>query len=257
MRAAPRHLLRFGPRLAPIAAAGTLVLALGCGCAAPDGPSSSYSYFELPDARDPWTPKISGWQSREREVPSLEDLRAPAPVSDSGAREQHASADGTDLRAKYFAFRSDRKRALARELAGWIQSQAPDHYRADGPLDHWATLEETLAENGDDCDGLELLAYHFLRDMGFPEDEVFRAIVYRPEDGQHHMVTLWFETARDPWVIDPTGAMAEGMPRMSEVSGWVPLKVFSEDQEYTVQKRELSAARFAQATPEPAPSNPN
>jgi hypothetical protein len=77
-----------------------------------------------------------------------------------------------------------------------------------------------------------------LRDLGFASDEVFRAIVYRNEDMQHHMVTLWFEDAEDPWVIDPTGAMTSGMPRMSEVPGWTPLKVFSEDSSYTVKSRQ-------------------
>ena len=51
------------------------------------------------------------------------------------------------------------------------------------------------------------------------------------------MVTLWFEDSKDPWVIDPTGAMTLGMPRMSELKAWVPIKVFSEDLEYTVRVR--------------------
>ena len=82
--------------------------------------------------------------------------------------------------------------------------------------------------------------FHFaidaLRDLGFRSDEVYRAIVYRPEDGQHHMVTLWFEDRSDPWVIDPTGAMTSGMRRMSAVPGWVPLKVFSDTTEYSVRR---------------------
>ncbi len=149
--------------------------------------------------------------------------------------------DGS-LRTKYFSFRAERKRTMARETADWIQQEAKKHYLADGPIDHWATLEETLARNGDDCDGLELLVYHILRDLGFRKDEVFRAIVFRPSDGQHHMVTLWFEQADDPWVIDPTGAMTSGMPRMSEVPEWAPLKVFSETEEFTVEQVR-SAAR--------------
>ena len=136
---------------------------------------------------------------------------------------------------------------MAKDVAKWIQSEARDHYVADGPIDHWATLEETLDRNGDDCDGLELLVYHFLRDLGFEEDEVFRAIVYRPKDGQHHMVTLWFDTAGDPFVIDPTGAMTSGMPRMSEVPGWVPLKIFSETEEW-------SASSLAAIGPNDAPA---
>jgi hypothetical protein len=64
---------------------------------------------------------------------------------------------------------------------------------------------------------------------------VVRAIVVRPEDGQHHMVTLWFESAEDPYVIDPTGAMTPGMPRLSEVPGWVPLKLFTKSAEFSPQ----------------------
>jgi hypothetical protein len=54
------------------------------------------------------------------------------------------------------------------------------------------------------------------------------------------MVTLWFEDRDDPWVIDPTGAMTTGMPRMSEVPGWEPLKVFSEDERFTVERVPLA-----------------
>ena len=88
------------------------------------------------------------------------------------------------------------------------------------------TLAETLRGNGDDCDGLELLTYHLLRDLGFRESEVYRSIVYRRADGQHHMVTLWFERPDDPWVIDPTGAMTSGMPRMSQLPDWQPRNNF-------------------------------
>ena len=57
------------------------------------------------------------------------------------------------------------------------------------------------------------------------------------------MVTLWFENPDDPWVIDPTGAMTLGMPRMSELKNWVPIKVFSERLEYTVRDLTRSLAQ--------------
>jgi hypothetical protein len=79
-----------------------------------------------------------------------------------------------------------------------------------------------------------------LRDLGFGEDEVFRAIVYRRSDNQHHMVTFWFEDPNDPWVIDPTGAMTSGMPRMSEIPSWAPLKIFSENSNYDVEPQHLA-----------------
>ena len=50
------------------------------------------------------------------------------------------------------------------------------------------------------------------------------------------MVTLWFEDPDDPWVIDPTGAMSSGLRRMSDIPGWEPLKVFSDDREFTARR---------------------
>jgi len=218
------------PLLLGLAAMG-IVLALGC--AGTLYATIAYHYFDAPDPADPWSRKIEHWQARERADRRGEQVPTPAPVAGSGEAGLDAAGVG-DLKAKYDAFRQERKRAMARDLAEWIQDQARQHYFPDGAVDHWATLEETFAANGDDCDGLELLSYNFLRDLGFAETEVYRAIVYRRSDGQHHMVTFWFEDADDPWVIDPTGAMTSGMPRMSQVPEWSPLKVFSEDDDFSV-----------------------
>ena len=224
---------------------------LGLGCAGithlsigPNWPG--YDYFTPPAPDDAWTPKIAGWQARERaEEDVVLPSRVPSPPGVAQAAEQASGTpapvvstrSGGDLRSQYFAFRADRKRRMARAFAEWIQSRAQQYYVADGPIDHWATFEETLQADGDDCDGLELLAFHGLRDLGFDAHEVYRAIVFRRTDGQHHMVTLWFEDPTDPWVLDPTGAMVRGMSRMSDLPQWVPLKVFSESLEYTVRPR--------------------
>jgi hypothetical protein len=211
-----------------------LLTAGGCRTVVPtDG---ELSYFATPAPDDAWSRKIRGWQQRELEAPA-----GPAPVAAEPPRLD--PAERGSLRTKYNEFLVERKRKAARELAVWIQEQSRDHYIPDGAVDHWATFEETLQNNGDDCDGLELLAFHFLRELGFHEDEVFRAIVVRPSDGQHHMVTLWFETPSDPWVIDPTGAMTTGMPKMSQVAGWKPLKVFSEKREFTVVRGRMHMAK--------------
>jgi predicted transglutaminase-like cysteine proteinase len=204
----------------------------GCVTLAPV--QTSYRFFEKPATADLWSRKIARWQVRERALGDADQLAPDLSTVASGPSAPSAKG-GDDLRVSYFAFRADHKRATAREIASWVQDQAKRHYIPDGAYDHWATLEETLAHNGDDCDGLELLTYHFLRDAGFGADEVFRAIVLRPSDGQHHMVTLWFEQSGDPWVIDPTGAMISGMPRISQVPGWVPIKLFSETEEFTVR----------------------
>ncbi len=218
----------------PLRVSGALLWAALCAVAcarghAPEEPSG-FAYFAAPATQDPWSPKISAWQARER-AQQAPDALAPASVSGSGV--DPSASHTEDLREKYQEFRREQKRAQARETASWIQETSRAHYRPDGAVDHWATLEETLDHDGDDCDGLELLAFYALRDLGFRESEVFRAIVYRPQDGQHHMVTLWFETPEDPWVIDPTGAMTRGMPHMSEVPGWLPLKIFSDTHEFT------------------------
>jgi predicted transglutaminase-like cysteine proteinase len=230
-----------------------LLLFSGMGCATIlnyDLVSDELDYFQRPEPADVWSPKIEGWQRRERfDSALLAPLESGPAVQSAGfsAANEQLPTDQTDtsgLRAKYFKFRADRRRGLAADVASWIQSEAKEHYREDGAVDHWATLEETLARGGDDCDGLELLAFHALRDLGFSATEVYRAIVVRPSDGQHHMVTLWFEDPTDPWVIDPTGAMTLGMPRMSDLPEWTPIKVFSERLEYTVRQRTESLAQI-------------
>jgi hypothetical protein len=218
-------------RVAAIAAAVTLTLCGGClGIAL--GPQA-YRYFATPRPDDAWSRKISEWQQRERDAGAEVELKTPAAVAVSGAEAAaEGVADRESLRSKFSAFLAEQRRAQAREVAAWIQDVAQEHYVADGPVDRWATLEETFRHDGDDCDGLELLTYNLLRELGFGENEVYRAIVFRRSDGQHHMVTFWFENADDPWVIDPTGAMTSGMPRMSEMHGWEPLKVFSQSRDF-------------------------
>ena len=216
-----------------------LALALAGGCASTPLARTAYDYFAQPSPNDPWSHKIHGWQERER-FDHGEDGLGPAAVAQSG--QTGSEGQPSDLRKDYEAFRAEQTRDMARQLARWIQRESREHYVPDGPIDRWATLSETLQQNGDDCDGLELLPLNLLRELGVPRDRVFRAIVYRRSDGQHHMVTLWFENPDDPWVIDPTGAMTSGMPHMSEVPGWVPLKVFSETKEFSVERRWVARA---------------
>jgi len=229
-----------------------MLLLMGMGCAGMPLSSlarPSLDYFSTPAEDDVWSAKIQGWQRREKfDAALLEPLESAPAVESAGFSAADADlpsdqAAEQGLRVKYFKFRAERKRQTAREVASWVQSEAKRHFREDGPIDHWATLEETLARGGDDCDGLELLAFHALRDLGFSANEVYRAVVVRPSDGQHHMVTLWFEDAHDPWVIDPTGAMTLGMPRMSEMSAWRPIKLFSDQTEFTVEERSSSLAQ--------------
>ncbi|MFQ5514155.1 MAG: hypothetical protein ACE5FG_06905 [Myxococcota bacterium] len=200
--------------------AGFVWLLLSCAAPGPEPVSSAFRYFEPPDPYDPWSVKISRWQTRQRAEPepSLE------PDATSGT-----------LRSRFLEMRSTLLREQARTLAAWIQREATRAYARDVGGDHWPTLEEVLASDHEDCDGLELLVHQLLLELGLPAEQVYRAIVHRPSDGQYHMVTLWFEDPRDPWVIDPTGAMTRGMPRMSALPDWQPLKLFSATREYTVR----------------------
>jgi hypothetical protein len=65
------------------------------------------------------------------------------------------------------------------------------------------------------------------------------------------MVTLWFEERADPWVIDPTGAMTSGMPRMSEIPDWVPIKLFSETENFTVRAATGAQSSLLASSPLP------
>ena len=221
----------------------TGIMALGCASVLTPN-LVHYRYFEEPEQGDPWSSKITAWQIRDRNG----NARAAADLELGGAHSLDAVSGGLGgergegLRSKYEGFQIERKRRTAREFMEWIQAQASEHYISDGPVDHWATLEETLSGDGDDCDGLELLVFHALRDQGFEEHEIFRAVVHRPSDGQHHMVTLWFEQRDDPWVIDPTGAMTRRMVKMSELPQWAPLKVFSSTEEYSARAEPVARA---------------
>ena len=205
--------------------------------------ASHYRYFEPPHEYDPWSGKISHWQWRAREgargtgpASVLSDTKNTETPAVSSAR-SNGEPNEANLRSKYQNFHMEKKRAFARDLAIWVQDQSKVHYVPDGQIDHWATLEETLANAGDDCDGLELLTSNLLHEFGFEDGKVFRSIILNESSQRYHMVTLWFEYPDDPWMIDPTGVVAPGMPKMSEMTDWIPLKIFNQTQEFTVVKR--------------------
>jgi hypothetical protein len=131
------------------------------------------------------------------------------------------------------AYRDEQRVELAKKVADWSQHMARRYYKwdpgKDDPTwDHWPTVGELLSTNGDDCDGLDLIAYQMLREFGFPADRVYRGIIRRDRDQANHMVTLWFEDPKDPWVLDATGAVTFAMRRFSELEGWTPTKIFNE-----------------------------
>ncbi len=222
--------------------ASSLVLATVLGCATTgSGGASSFHFFAeaRPDA-DPWYKKVAAWQRRARRDVAENRFEAVARAAVSDPSRGPLARSGL-LVNKFGAFEIRERRALARRVNEWAQVQARVHYRWDRDEqpqnDHWPTWEGLLARNGDDCDGLDLIAYHMLLSFGFPRDEIYRAIIRRERDRANHMVTLWFEDRDDPWVIDTTGAMSIKMRKFSGLPGWRPTKVFNETEQFAVEKR--------------------
>ena len=182
----------------------------------------SLDFFVESPREDPWNAKIKNWQSRNQ----LDQQTAAArPV-------------GSELGNDYGKFENDLRRKIAADTVAWIQDESRRHYIPDGEIDHWATLSEVIATNGDDCDGLDLMQFDLLRKLGFEKDEIYRSIIVDRETGQHHMVTLWFENGdrRDPWVLDPTGVAASELVRLSAIPKWSPIEIFDEARHYRVEE---------------------
>jgi hypothetical protein len=222
-----------------LAAASACSLALAC--ASPPRPEISYRFFVAAEPGDVWFDKVRQWQEREVAENPAELRRSTEPDEDSGL-----------LRKKFRAFADEERRELARRFVAWAQDQAMQHYRFDDRQDlegdDWPTTRDLFERNGDDCDGIDLISYNLMLDLGFPEDEIYRAVIRRDHDGEFHMVTLWFEDAEDPWVIDTTGAMTLKMRRLSEFRGWTPAVIFNANAHYTVRKLEtIRVTRTAHA----------
>lgn len=216
-----------------------ILLAFGCASSPSPGTTGLARFDFFSEANlghedlDPWHPKVEEWQSRAQN----EGTRLPS--TDRSLRSAEFSGQ---LLHSMSAFRDSERRELARRIFDWTQRTARRHYRFDpgdnDPVyDRWPTVGELLANNGDDCDGLDLIAYQLLREFGFPRDQLYRAIVRRNRDGANHMVTLWFEDPVDPWVIDATGAVTVNFRRASRLEGWTPTKLFNEVVQFNVIER--------------------
>ena len=93
------------------------VLLPGCAPAPLGSPAPrivAYDYFAAPANGDAWSPKIEGWQERERNARPVEPARSPASVSGSGRAAAPNAASMPDLGAKFVSFRAEQRRALAR-----------------------------------------------------------------------------------------------------------------------------------------------
>lgn len=227
------------------------LLALVTACCALAGCASTglsageirFGFFEAAAReRDPWVAKIEDWQRREQ--------RHRPETALASIETQRAKPKSMLLRVKMGRWETRERLAMARRVAEWTQGVARRHYRHDPPTDAasdpWPTTKDLLDQNGDDCDGLDLIAYELLLQFGFPHEALYRAIVKRDRDGENHMVTLWFDRADDPWVIDATGAVSLAVRRFSRLEGWTPTALFNERDQFT--PRRLSDLGRAEAT---------
>ena len=233
---------------APAAVLGAL---LGLSCVSNPAAETHFHFFSgaRPDD-DPWFEKVEEWQRR---------ARAEAATGSSAIRDTGVTRSAL-LSNKIGVFEASEKRKLARRINEWAQIQARKHYRsepnANFDADHWPTFGELIERNGDDCDGLDLIGYQLLREFGYEQDAVYRAIVRRDRDRANHMITLWFEDGGDPWVLDATGAMTMKMRRFSELPGWTPTKMFNELEQYRVVPQDGPSLRLARdpgVAPAPSP----
>ncbi len=200
---------------------GIASFALLCAsCATPTARTTALEFFVPAPSEDPWNGKIDEWQARHR--------------ADSRQREERAPGESA-LAKSYAEFSGALRRRLAAETVEWVQAESQRHYRSDGAEDHWATLGEVVERGSDDCDGLDLLTFVLLRRLGFQSEEIYRSILVERASGQHHMVTLWFESRGDPFVLDPTGVVARGMVRLSQIPGWEPIELFDEAAHFRVE----------------------
>jgi predicted transglutaminase-like cysteine proteinase len=234
---APRHRVALG--VLAMAIAATLSCAIGRG---PASELTRWDYFAPPHPGDAWFEKIEDWQRRERQGVGAAVAQA-SPRARSNQQLQDPDEPLT-LQQEYREQAQEEREELAQRLMTWAQTMAREHYRkdVDEVADPWPTTAELMAQGGDDCDGIDLLAYSMMRDFGFERQDLYRAIVRRDRDHANHMVTLWFQDRSDPWVVDATGAVSLGLKKFSQVKGWQPRRVFNEYEQFSVVEVSFSAS---------------
>ncbi len=244
--------MRSTDSIVQLVACGVLSVAIGCASPVPpEGPGWDY-FVPAVAERDPWYAKVAEWQQRAQARPLAPLPDVPRVETRHPAWDRPSEAGLDPLPEKLAGFAAVERHALAERIFDWTVRISVFYYRPDRPEedrpedgrflaeepkdDHWPTYAELVAENGDDCDGLDLTAYRLLRDFGFPENEVYRGILRRNRDRANHMVTLWFEDPADPWVFDGTGAVTLEFRRVSQLPGWTPTTIFNETEQFSVRQ---------------------
>ena len=244
-----------GAARARAAIPGLALVWLAIACAGVPGPEQGPGYdFFAPASpgEDVWYEKVAEWQTRAREDEMGPLPPPPEPGTPPNRLKAAPSPSGTPpLPEKLSEFAHRARHRLARDIFQWTRRTAPFYYQWDADEkpedDHWPTYSELVARNGDDCDGLDLMAYRLLIDFGFPREQLYRAIVRRDRDAANHMVTLWFEDREDPWVFDASGVVSSELIRFSAVEGWTPTHLFNEREQYAIRKRGVQPLRTTRA----------
>jgi len=161
------------------------------------------------------------------------------------------TAAAAELSDSLVGFRKELRWRVVTRTLGFVQRMSRLGYRPDPRGDDWPILGELLAGGRDDCDGWELLNFALLRDAGFAQQEIYRAILRRrdgpgdpgPRAGatsgeRYHMVTLWFRDgdASDPFVLDPTAELARNPTRFSRLRDWEPVRLFDESRQFQARR---------------------
>ena len=127
---------------------------------------------------------------------------------------------------------------LVAVLNGFMLGVSKRRYRHDSPADKWPTTAELFNPllDGEDCDGLELLTYHYLRRVR-GEVGTYRGVFVNRADSTAHMATVVFNasTSRNPYVVDSTGALGARGIKLSDLGeGWELEFFFDEKNVYTL-----------------------
>ena len=129
------------------------------GCASRPKTWTTYKFFVDAEPGDVWFDKVRDWQVREVE----------GRATDAERRAHGADATGS-LRTSFLKFAGEERRKLAQRFVAWAQEQAMIYYRFDAQQnlagDEWPTSHDLFEQNGDDCDGLDLISYNLLLELG-------------------------------------------------------------------------------------------
>ena len=108
------------------------------------------------------------------------------------------------------------KYELAAEAVRFSNDLSREHYildddNPDTTETRFETMQEVLEQGQNDCDGLALLTHQLLLDAGFPEEELYFAIIHSKSDPNFgHALTAWMgEGSNDPLFIDSTNVYTE------------------------------------------------